>query len=66
MICKMTLEWCKTWSMELSPKKCKVMHLVKQSSPKDYFIAEKKLRVTECERDLGVLVSSEWNVARTN
>ena len=46
--------WCKTWSMELSPEKCKVMHLGKQSNPKDYFIAEKKLVVTECERDLGV------------
>ena len=51
--------WCKTWSMELSPEKCKVMHLGKQSNPKDYFIAEKKLGVTECERDLGVLVSSD-------
>ena len=26
-------------------------------SPKDYFIAEIKLGFTECERDLGVLVS---------
>ena len=40
------------------------MHLDKQSSPKDYFIGEKKLGVTECERDLGVLVSSNvtWHV----
>ena len=45
--------------MELSPEKCKVMHLGKQSNPKDYFIAEKKQGVTECERDLGVLVSSD-------
>ena len=43
--------------MELSPEKCKVMHLWKQTIPKDYFIAEKKIGVTECERDLGVLVS---------
>ena len=35
------LEWCKTWSMELSQEKCKDMHLGKQSSPKDYFTAEK-------------------------
>ena len=32
------------------------MNLGEQSSPKDYFIAEKN---TECERDLGVLVSSD-------
>ena len=35
------------------------MNLGKQSSPKDYFIAEIKLGVTECERGLGVLVSSD-------
>ena len=34
------------------------MHLGKQSSPKDYFIPE-KIGVTECDRDLGVLVSSD-------
>ena len=34
------VEWCKTWSMELSPEKYKIMHLGKQSSPKDNFIAE--------------------------
>ena len=33
------------------------MHLGKQSSPKDYFIAEKKLGVAECERDLGDIES---------
>ena len=35
------------------------MHLGKNSIPKFYIIAEKKLGVTECERDLGVLVTSE-------
>ena len=53
------VKWCKTWSMELSPEKCKVMHLGTQTNPEDYFIAGKKLGVTECERDLGVLVSSD-------
>ena len=42
--------------MELSPEKCKVMHLGKQSNPEDYFIAGKNIGVTEYERDLGVLV----------
>ena len=51
-------EWCKTWSMEICPEKCKIMHLGRQSSLKDYFVYEKKLGVTNCERDLGVLVSS--------
>ena len=48
------IKWCETWSMELSPEKCKVMHLGKQTNPEDYFIAGKKLSITECERDLGV------------
>ena len=30
-----------------------------ETNPEDYFIAGKKLSVTECERDLGVLVSSD-------
>ena len=53
------VRWCETWYMELGPEKCKVMHLGKQSNPEDYFIAEKKTGVTECERDLAVLVSSD-------
>ena len=53
------VKWRETWSMKLSPEKCKVIHLRKQSSREDYFIAGKKLSITECERDLGVLVSSD-------
>ena len=44
--------------MKLSPEKCKIMHLGKQTNPADYSIEVKKIGVTECERDLGVLVSS--------
>ena len=53
------VKWCDTWFMLLSREKCKVgsMHLRKQSSPYDYFIAGKQLVVTE--RNLGVLVSSD-------
>ena len=43
--------------MELCSEKCKVMHLWKQTNPEDYFIAGKKLCVTECKKDLRVLVS---------
>ena len=35
------------------------MHEGKQGNPEDYLIAGKNLDVTECERDLGVLVSSD-------
>ena len=53
------VEWYETWSMKLSLDKCKVMHLGKRSNPEDSFIAGKKLNVTKCERDLGVLVSAD-------
>ena len=36
------VEWCNTWSMELSTEKCQVMHLGKQSNHNEYFIAEKR------------------------
>ena len=42
--------------MELSPDKFKVMHLGKQKNPEDYFIAGKKIGVTESYRDLSVPV----------
>ena len=45
--------------MELSPEKCKDMHLGKQTNPEDYFIAGKNIGFTECERDSGALVSSD-------
>ena len=51
------MEWCETWSMELSPGKCQIIHLGNQNDPKDYFVADRKLGTTDCERDLGILVS---------
>ena len=56
---KKIVKWCETWSMELNSESCKIMHLGRQSSPEEYFIEEKKLSVTEYERDLDVLVSSD-------
>ena len=45
--------------MKLSPEKCKFMHSEKQKDLENYFIARKNIDFTECERDLGVLVSSD-------
>ena len=55
------VKWSETWSMEfsLSPEKCKIMHVGKQTNPEEFFIAGKKIGLTECERDLGILVSSD-------
>ena len=56
---KKLIKWCKTWSMELSPEKCKVMQLGNQKTQKIISLQKKKKGVTECERDLSVLVSSD-------
>ena len=48
-----------TWSNEISPEKSMVIHLEKQKNPEDYFIAAKKIGLTEFERDFGYLVSSD-------
>ena len=53
------VKWCETWSMGLSPANCKVIYLGKQLNPEEYFIAEKNIIVTECQRDFSVLVSSD-------
>ena len=47
------VEWCETSSMDLSPKKYKVMHLGKHIYPKDHFIADRKLNTTKCEMGYG-------------
>ena len=53
------INWCKIWSMELSPEKCKVMHMGSQLNPKSYFVAEKRVDITKCEKNLGVIISAE-------
>ena len=46
---KRIVKWCETWSMEfgLSPEKCKIMHVGKQTNPEEFFIAGKKIAVTD-------------------
>ena len=58
------INWTKEWLMKLNSNKCKVTHFGNKNVKSVYFIddlsAEKriKLETSECERDLGVLVSS--------
>ena len=48
-----------TWSIGLSTEKCKIIHLGNQKNPRGYLVAGNKVGVTECERDLTVLISSD-------
>ena len=52
------VSWCETWSMCLNGAKCKVMHCGKGNPRRVYWIGELPLKVTEKEKDLGVIISS--------
>ena len=52
-------EWCETWSMELSPEKMHDDAFGETIKPGGLFHCRKKLSVTKCQRNLGVLVSAD-------
>jgi hypothetical protein len=55
-----TNEWCRVWGMELNGKKCRVIHFgVKEPAEYHYTINQHVIESSTCERDLGVLVSSD-------
>ena len=57
--------WTNEWLIKLNSSKCKVMHFYNKNVKSDYLIdnlnTEQRinLEVSECERDLGVFVSSD-------
>ena len=60
-------EWCDKWLMKLNAGKCKVMHLGRNNEKADYNLIDRDtgmrrdLEETDCERDLGVLISSDMS-----
>ena len=50
-------EWARTWGMAFNVAKCHVMHLGHHNPKSEYLMDGSKLDTTECERDIGVLVS---------
>ena len=50
-------EWARTWGMAFNVAKCHVMHLGHHNPKSEYLMDGSKLGTTECERDIGVLVS---------
>ena len=53
------VEWAKKWKMEFNVDKCKIMHLGYNNPRGEYSMGDRKLEVTEGERDLGVLIDRE-------
>ena len=57
--------WTDMWLVRLNEKKCKVIHFGKKNTNANYIIADNEsmtetvLETSECERDLGVLISND-------
>jgi len=51
-------EWTTCWGMEFNVPKCKVMHIGSKNPKFKYYMSGKELEVTETERDIGVMMSS--------
>ena len=51
-------EWARTWGMVFNVAKCHIMHLGTHNPGHVYHMDGTRLEVTESERDIGVLVSS--------
>ena len=52
-------EWARTWGMAFNVEKCHVMHLGLNNQRQEYRMNGSRLSTTECERDIGVLVSNK-------
>ena len=51
--------WAEKWQMEFNVDKCSVMHLVKNDMCADYSLFNKQIKVSEKERDLGIIVDNK-------
>ena len=57
-------EWASTWGMAFNVAKCHIMHLGTHNQRHVYQMGGTRLEVTDCERDIGVLVSSNLKPAQ--
>ena len=58
------LNWSEKWQMKFNTEKCKVMHIGVNNLKEEYFMGCKKLEEIMEERDLGVIVSSNFKVSK--
>jgi len=52
-------EWSDKWQMPFNAAKCKVMHIGYRNPNSEYFLQGKALESTDCEKDLGVVITND-------
>ena len=58
------LYWSEKWQMKFNTEKCKFMHFGGNNLKEEYFMGSKKLEEIMEEKDLGVIVSSNFKVSK--
>ena len=57
-------EWSKKWLLKFNEGKCKALHFGKKNANQDYYLNGQKIDSSDCEKDLGVLVSNDAKSAK--
>ncbi|CAL4066695.1 unnamed protein product, partial [Meganyctiphanes norvegica] len=58
------MDWAKKWKMEFNVDKCKIMHLGHSNPRNIYNMDAVNLKVTEEEKDLGVLIDNKLDFGK--
>ena len=53
--------WSEDWQMKFNTEKCSVIHLGRNNEKQDYHLCDKKLRASNKERDLGIIMDENIN-----
>ena len=56
--------WAQKWHIEFNVKKCKIMHVGRQTDCCEYYMGEKKLEEETLEKDLGVWISADMKCSQ--
>ena len=58
------VQWATSWCLPINAAKCSYMHIGRENTVNAFHIGGVLLPLTQCEKDLGVLVSSTLKTAR--
>ena len=59
-------EWSEKWLLSFNEDKCATMHIGLHNQKQDYILNNKAIKKSDCEKDLGVLVSNDLKPAIFN